>query len=965
MAQNISGTNLATNAEDDLRDVDFTVEVQWDGTNWTDETANVKSLMWSESFAPPEESVIRPGGGFANEARVVFHNNNARYSPYNPSSPIATYIDQGRYYLKAVRVKAGFESELLTVFTGYIFDADFTSRRNEVTFWVRDRSATILDEKATTEMYTNISTDAWLSVLCDLVGINSGDRLFDKGTAILPFAWLDDESVWEQMALAAAAEGGWVYFDWGGKLHFEHAAHWATHDSSEYTFDRNHYADLQPQHRPDEVYNEVTVEYSPRVEGPVQELWSLERPITINPSGTYSLVARLQLPATLIYPPTASYDYSAYLATGENADGDLSIGSEMKYGQRYECVLTNNNANHAIVVSKFRIRGVPILGEPSEEVTATGSNTFLTQTRNLPVRGNPLVQTAAQAHALANFLVDRYQNPRHLMSIIGAPAIPWLELGDRVTVQEPNLFTGGYANREGFIVSKTCRLGHNEPFTMDVNVIGVGGMLQSSDYFILGTHKWGTGSGSGYLWYGGPVEESWTEIPDLANGDVLSAHYLSLLTANMNYVHGLLMGAEHVTCWYFGTAGGAGTTLFEGMIWHQYRYLRYDLTVPAGVTATIKINDSVVATATNASPSGVADLLSLGLSTGVFYPLVVTTNGDNTYINEIAEQADSSTSPTEPTFPTFTDGATSNAADLNAIRDGIAWIKQRAAQPQLPHIARLNSQRPSTWVENDFPDNYILNFRGTVRHRHNTLAYKNIYYPANFWNQGKLQLRIRVNSGSGGQYYTTKAKQTIYEGYTESGTISLSGLSALQLVPVEVYCRHEAATQTIKIPPSVAYPEWQEETITQGDDGSAFGSVYLYETAEGAKISGWTALPSWSHKDQPAKADLDKYKANGDLLKVVARYANRPTPKLTTGVQGVQMLHRWRWLHYQTRYETRDGASQAESVIIKWADNEVTLPDSGEDTFAIYDLEQAAWLVRGAVYEIRNAVYVMETPTVS
>ena len=974
MAQDISGTSLATNVEDDKRDVDFTVEVQWNGTDWVDETANVKSLSWSEAFAPPEESVIRPGGGFANEATLTLFNNDARYSPYNTGSAIAANIDDGRYYLTAVRVKAGFESELLTVFTGYIFDADFTSRKNEVTFTLRDRSATILEVKGTTEMKEGISTDAWLVILCGLVSIAGGDQVFDKGTVILPFAWLDDESVWEQMALAAAAEGGWVYFDWGGKLHFENGAHWANHDTSIYTFDRDHYSDLQPQHRPDEVYNEVTVEYSPRVEGAAQDLWNLERPITIGPSGTFDLVARLQLPATAIYTPTESYDFSAALVTGDNSDGDLSISGESKYGQRYECTLTNDNANHSIIVTKFRVRGVPILGEPSEEITATGVATFVTQTRNLPVRANVLVQTSAQASALANFLVDRYQNPRHLMSISGAPAVPWLELGDRVTVQEPDHFTGGYSDRIGFIVSKSFHLGHGQPFTMDAEVIGLGGMLQSTDYFLLDTHKWGTGAGSGYLWYGGTVEESWTEVPDVATGDILSAHYLATLAANLNYVHGLLMGHEHVTAWYFGSDGTApNTTIFEGAIWHQYRYLRYDCVVAGGETIQINVNSTLVATATPGAPNGVADLNALGLSTGTFYDVDCVASGSGCYINELAQQGDSAVSPTEPTFPTFTDGAVSDYADLNLIKDGIAWIKDRAAQPQLPHIARLKSQRPGAWTEDEFVDNYILNFRGTVRHRFNTLAWKTIYHPANFSNKGKMQIRIRVDSASAGQYYDTKEKGEAYDDLTETGTItSLSGLSALDLALVEVYCRHELTTLTEKLPPTVDYPDWQENTIQYGDDNSAFGAVFMYETSANAKIVSWTALPAWAHKDQPAKTALDKFKTDGDLLKVVARYANRPTPKLNRAfvsgekmIQGVQMLHRWRWFHYQTRYETRSGSPEAESVTIKWGDNETALPDSGEDTFVIYDLEQVSWLTQGAIYEIRNAVYVLETPTAS
>jgi len=971
VAQDISATSLATTAIANSNAPAYQVEVQWNGTDWTDETDNLKRLTWNLAFAPPAMSVIQPGVGYANEAQMTLHNDDGRYSPYNSDSAIAAHIDAGAYYLTSVRAYAGFGGEQVRVFTGYIVQIQGLAASGEALFRLRDRSATIIQEKATTAMYSDIRTDEWLKELCGLVGIvtsgPSSEIVFDVGTLTLPFAWLDDESIWEQMALVAAAEGGFLYFDWQGKLHFENGAHWAQHDTSVFTFDRSTYADMEPEHRPDEVYNQVICEYSPRVEGPIQEVYSLDKPIVIQPGATYHLEARLNYPATAIYTPTAGQDWQAMLLTGEASNGSLSLANAVKWAQRYEVDLVNGDSNHALVVTKFRLMANPLLGDPAGEVTATGASSFVSETRTKEIRNNPLIQTASHAAALADFVVDRFQNPRHLYKITGALALPWLEMGDRVTIEEPTLFQGTYTNRTGFVTRLDFQMAPDQPFTMAVDAIGTAGMLQTNDYFILGTHKWGTGAGSGYLWYGGPAEAQWTDLTytDLADGNTLAASYLNTLAANFNYLHGLLMAPVPAVCWFFGSH--QSPFIYKGMIWHQRRYLHWSVVVGSG-TVTIKVDGNTVATPSSTS-AAYTDLNSLGLTVGEMYEVTVETTGSECYIVELAETADSSGSPTEPTFPTFSDGVVSDSDDLDSIVTGLNWIYARARNPVVPHISRMDSNSPSSWTEDDFPDDYRRVWRGTVRHRHNTLAYKLAYYLAYYTNNGKVQVRIRVDGASAGQYYTTKTAGTVSSGYEETGTIgSLTGLSAMQLTKVEVWARHELATVTTEEPIPDSNPPSTRTVVTQrGDDNSSFGPVYLYETASNGAIAGWAALPDYDHQDQPTAANLNKFKADGDLLAPVARYANRPTPKLDDGtlrVHGVQVRHTWRFLKYQTHYRSVDGEdNEAQSVKLSYGDNDLTLEDTTEGGWNTYDLDQIKWLPPGALYKIDNAVYAIEVYT--
>jgi len=954
--QDTTGTSIATNAEKAIRSLSYQIEVAWDGVNYVDETARLKSLDWDWRFGAPEQSITEPGAGYAAEATVVFYNDSGRYSPFQSASPIYAQISGGQYYLKPTRIYVGFEGENLRIFTGYLYIPREPTRAGDAAFTCRDRSATIIQKKATTFVYTGLRTDEWLVVLCALVSISAGDQIFDVGTQIIPYCWLDDESVWEQMVLVAAAEGGFLYFDWAGKLHFENGAHWtahAAHTVSQYTLTRGKFSDVQPEQRPQEVFNEVTVEYSPRVAGPTQKIYALDKPISIPPSGTHHLIARLQWPATSILTPRRTNDddtdYIVHLATGDRSDASLTIdpNTENKFAQRYECDLINNNANHAIIISKFQVRGTPLLGDPSGEVKETRTS-VVAHARTKEVRRNPYIQTRAQAAALASFLADRYVNPRTLYTVNGVPGLPQLELGDRVTIQEARLLS---TDRTGLVLGIHASLGAKQPFTMGLDVIDDASLLQKTSYFIIGTHKWGTGAGSSYLWYGGTVEDSWTDLPDAATGHTLTAAYLSTLVANLNYVHGLAMGIVPAINW--NVAYGSTSNPWAGRIWHQHRYLRYVIQRNSG-TVLVKVNNvTVVTIAAGSLVSGVADLNSLGLAVGTMYSVEMT--GGDGYVVELAEQIDSAWPVTPPSWPTFVDGNVSAAADLNLLRDSMEWCYARARNPVLPFL----SHQGGSGAVDVFPPNWMQVWYGLMTHRHATLKAR-IRHSIYLGMRLPWRIKILVTStatGNGGDMATVQYEYTpagvdalLKAGWIEDKSIALTGGTALDLVNVQCFVQRDYVAED------------PGDTNRKRDDNTNFGLDWAYEDGGGAKIASWVALPTFTHGDQPTAANLNKLSTDGALLAAVARSANRPTPLLSGHAHHIRHTHRWlKYLSYS--HSDGKGGTAYDEVRISWADNEATLPKTDASTWATYDLAQAAWLFEGVNYRIEGADYALETPT--
>jgi len=114
-----------------------------------------------------------------------------------------------------------------------------------------------------------------------------------------------------------------------------------------------------------------------------------------------------------------------------------------------------------------------------KKTTAAG---YIADTREYPIRQNRYIQFEAQADRLATFLRDRFERIPCLFPINGAPAKPWLELGDRVTGQE----TDSGINHEAYIVGMSQRLDESHGYLMDLTLLEASTLYPISTYFKVG-----------------------------------------------------------------------------------------------------------------------------------------------------------------------------------------------------------------------------------------------------------------------------------------------------------------------------------------------------------------------------------------------------------------------------------------------------------------------------------------------
>ena len=480
--------------------------IAWDGTNYIDESARLIQASGENRLTAPDQ--VGSGRGIVDRCQLDLHNADGRYSPLNTGSAIYSYISGGGAYHRPMYLEASINggTNYYRVFTGVIkLPQERTPTPNQiatVTIECRSKDELLLGRR--------MSTTATSMAAANAAGYTEGDVIaawltaagisatVDEGMFVIPWAWMDDESVLEEIWQLAAACGGRFYCDPDGTYRFEDVTHWlkSPHATSQETLTRDDFTDLTPSYSDTELYSTITVETSPRQAGALDKLWEPDETVIVPPSTTKTMTARLRQPASLINSPT----YSAATAGGNDITSSVTVSMTAANVQRVELSIANAHATEAAYMHPLMITGRQLEGGPTQEETrdsAThGSNgTFWTArgTRSKALRGNAYIQTRAHAAALALFLLHRSEYPRLTYRLRGCPGKPTRRCGDRITINDTALMS---AARDAFIVGITWRLTGNG-FSQDLECIDAAALYpyQSTGYFVLGTNKLGA-SGS-------------------------------------------------------------------------------------------------------------------------------------------------------------------------------------------------------------------------------------------------------------------------------------------------------------------------------------------------------------------------------------------------------------------------------------------------------------------------------------
>lgn len=103
------------------RSVSYELLIDWDNSgNFSfDESNYLFSANGNESMSPPGESAFS-GNGYASEMSLVLLNTGARFTATNSSSPLYSYLNDGAFYQRRVRLNVTLGGTTHTVFRGYI-----------------------------------------------------------------------------------------------------------------------------------------------------------------------------------------------------------------------------------------------------------------------------------------------------------------------------------------------------------------------------------------------------------------------------------------------------------------------------------------------------------------------------------------------------------------------------------------------------------------------------------------------------------------------------------------------------------------------------------------------------------------------------------------------------------------------------------------------------------------------------
>jgi len=520
MAQTTTAS-LKANAAASSRIVSRELRIAWgrDGDDWptdwatqsTDETVRLLDISLDRRL--DLDTALGQGSGPVAQLRLTLDNHDQRFSPFNEAGALYGYIsattttaggtsvNYPAIYMTPVRLRMGFWDavnghEYVTVFTGVIDDSGETYGLSgeRLTVTCLDRGGMLIGKKCSSMLTQGIGIDAWLRVLVSDYGAIATGQTLDRAFFTLPYAWLDDEHLWSEVQQAAASDGGYAFFDEVGAFQYHNAAWWATATDSvtSVVTISSRYQTFTPSYSWRDVRTGLIVEYQPRAPGGEQVVWRSNETIVVPPSGK-EIEAKFSYPVSILLDPAKPGDWLPVSSGGVDMSAyvELDVPGEDRFAQRAKLVFVNSS-NKTAFIPKMQLRGLSLIGGPQEQIDVD-AGTALVPENKPTLSNNPYIQTKAQAELIANVQAYRMSYPRITHKFTGVPAMPWLQLGDRITV-DPDDANGTNTittARDAIITGLSFSWQIDGPFLMTIDAADVAGLFEYSDYHRLHQNAYG------------------------------------------------------------------------------------------------------------------------------------------------------------------------------------------------------------------------------------------------------------------------------------------------------------------------------------------------------------------------------------------------------------------------------------------------------------------------------------------
>jgi hypothetical protein len=451
------------------------LKVDWPRTKtYTDESAYLVSATGRQSVVVPGDGVTS-GRGTADQATFVLENTANRFGFFG--STLSTWISSGGAHQCPVTFEVSKNGVWYTLFTGRIKSMTQSAWQagqiNTVTLECRSMDDALLQDKRST-----LQSDfaAWagtpkregeiIAALLTAAGYTDGvhfrsaaafpaSTTIDRGLFVLPWVWLDDESLLEEIWAIAGACGGLFYTSPDGLFTYQAMDRWLFPGAATAL---DSYTAISPVYDDRELFSGAIIEVNEREAAGFQTVWEPDSPPVV-PSGVtnFPIVARWNAPM-LTY---GGISYRAVTDGGRDITGSVTITTSPPptiFAQR-ALFGFNNPTAFAAIIRNLSISGRPVVGARGEEMGLSSSDAFWSgrTPRIKSVRGNPYIQTTSHARGLVRFLRDRFEKP-HLYWKVTGTEVPNLPMGQRVTIYEAGLAMNP-PGREGHIIGRQWSAG--------------------------------------------------------------------------------------------------------------------------------------------------------------------------------------------------------------------------------------------------------------------------------------------------------------------------------------------------------------------------------------------------------------------------------------------------------------------------------------------------------------------------
>lgn len=258
------------------------VLVQWDGANWTDESAYVVDASGTES---EDEGTLQPD---AVTVTLTLDDTTRRYDRDNTGSPIAAYLTHRG---QRVTVSLGYNAELEQIGTFTVDDLETSEADATATLTLVDRVADLMARNVTFGPVSTTTGDVARTILLACGLIEGTDFTVETGDVTCRTAVAVNKPAWQELRALAFAEGGRVYADTTGVIRFiSGTSRMAEIAAPVVTLDQNAmaYTVAKPQRR--DLINRLILEYEDRnAAGADETVFSIAQAVRIPPGSQVAL----------------------------------------------------------------------------------------------------------------------------------------------------------------------------------------------------------------------------------------------------------------------------------------------------------------------------------------------------------------------------------------------------------------------------------------------------------------------------------------------------------------------------------------------------------------------------------------------------------------------------------------------------------------------------------------------------